>query len=485
MIMQLKQVLKGLKGCIIKGNDDIEISCIADDSKAMKARSVFFAIKGSQYNGFNFIDQAIKNGAVCIVAERDFPEHSSTTRVIVRDIRKSCAVMAANFYNHPSDDIGIIGITGTNGKTTTLFLVKTILDYCGIKCATIGTIGYGIGSSLVPANNTTPSPIIIQRFLNNIKGEGVDRCVMEVSSHALHQSRVDGIIFDRAIFTNLTQDHLDYHKSMRRYFAAKAKLFDLVKSKGQVILNIDDAYGRTIAKRFKNRVLTYGIQNPADIRACNISKSIDGCCFNLDTPRYSFDIASRLIGEYNIYNILAAVALAYSLGLPPGLINESVRSFSPAPGRMEKVAVKKQGISVFVDYAHTHDALYNVLKTLRDLKHGRLIVVFGCGGDRDKGKRPKMGKVVASLSDYAIITSDNPRNEDPAKIIYDIKKGLPKDFNSYTIIADREKAIARASSIAKKGDIVLIAGKGHENYQIFKDHTIDFDDREIAMRFFA
>ena len=478
--MKLEQLLKGLGEFTVKGNRRIEISSIAHNSKQVKGQGLFFAIKGNESNGYDFIDEAISRGAVCIVAEDDFIAYKNITKIIVKDIRKSCALVAANFYNNPSERMHVTGITGTNGKTTTLFLINAILGKCSIKCGTIGTIGYDIGTGHMPAVNTTPSPIMLQMFLSDMEKSGINHCVMEASSHALDQERAFAIFFDRAVFTNLTPEHLDYHKTMDKYFQAKRKLFSMIKDDGRSIVNIDDEYGRMIAQEFNKNVLTYGIKNSADISASEIRKSTRGICFNLNTPGYSFLADSMLIGQHNVYNILAAAAFAFSCNLPQAFIEEAIKDCTGVPGRMERVAACRKDINVFVDYAHTHDALLNALKALNEIRKSNIITVFGCGGNRDKSKRPKMASVAALMSDYVVITSDNPRSEEPEDIIADIKSGFPKNFDKYSAIVDRKQAIKHALKMARPGDIVLIAGKGHESCQIFKDNTIDFDDRKVA-----
>ena len=478
--MKLNLLLKGIGACTVKGDRYTEIGSISYNSKQIKNQGMFFAIKGISQNGCDFIDEAIERGAVCVVAEADFITYKNIVKIIVGDIRKACAAIAANFYQHPSDRMNVIGITGTNGKTTILYMVSAILEHAGMKCGMIGTVNYRIGPRLIPATNTTPSSIMLQMFLSDMEASGINNCVMEVSSHALHQNRVDAISFNRAIFTNLTSEHLDYHKNMDQYFEAKRKLFSALKEDGTGIVNIDDPYGRIIVDEHKGKILTYGIKNPADITAYEIVKSAHCTSFKINAGGNSFHIDSPLIGEYNIYNMLAAIAWAISIDLPSAVIKNAMKGFQPAPGRMERIDSAQSGILVFVDYAHTDDALLNVLEAIGEVKQKRIITVFGCGGDRDKKKRPRMGKVAASLSDYVVITSDNPRNEKPEDIIGDIKKGLPEGFNDFKIITDRRKAIEYALNTAQRGDIVLIAGKGHESYQILKDTTVAFDDRKIA-----
>jgi UDP-N-acetylmuramoyl-L-alanyl-D-glutamate--2,6-diaminopimelate ligase len=480
MQMRLNLLIKGISGCIVKGDRYMEIGSISYNSKQVKNQGMFFAVKGITQNGYDFIDEAIERGAVCIVAENDFITYKNITRVIVADIRKVCAIIAANFYRHPSNRVNVTGITGTNGKTTVLYMVSAISEHAGMRCGMIGTVNYKIGDRLIPATNTTPSSIMLQMFLNDMQSSGINNCVMEVSSHALDQCRVDSVLFNRAIFTNLTSEHLDYHKDIKRYFEAKRRLFSMLKRDGTGIVNIDDEYGRIIADEHKGRILTYGIKNTADIMAREISRSAYRTGFKIYAAGDSFRIDSPLIGVYNIYNMLAAIAWAVSIDLPVRVIKGAMEGFQAAPGRMERIDTTGSGISVFVDYAHTDDALLNALEALSGVKQKRIITVFGCGGDRDKKKRPKMARVAARFSDYVIITSDNPRNEDPGAIIDDIAKGLPKGFSDFKIIIDRRQAIEYSLDTAQRGDIVLITGKGHENYQIFKDTTVAFDDRKIA-----
>jgi UDP-N-acetylmuramoyl-L-alanyl-D-glutamate--2,6-diaminopimelate ligase len=479
--MKLNHLLKGVRPVTIKGERYLDIENISYNSKQLKHSGLFFAIEGKNCNGYDFIDEAIERGAVSIAAEKDFVTYKSITKVIVEDIRKACALIAANFYSHPSQRVETAGITGTNGKTTTLYLIAAIMRYSGCNCGMIGTINYRIGERLIPAVNTTPSPIMLQMFLREMEMSGITNCVMEVSSHALDQNRVDAIEFNKAIFTNLTSEHLDYHKDMKEYFNAKSKLFSMLKQGAVAIINSDDNYGRLLIREHKNRVLTYGINNKSDVKAFDIDISCKGASFKVETPKQVFDIKTDLIGVYNIYNILAAISFAYSTGLKPSDIQEAIRGFKGVPGRLQRVeACGNKGFSVFIDYAHTDDALLNVLSALKEIAKGVIIVVFGCGGDRDRKKRPGMAKVAAEFADYVVITSDNPRSEDPERIIDDVAQGLPKDFKNYRICIDRKKAIEYAISMVKSNDMILIAGKGHESYQVFKDTTIPFDDKKVA-----
>ncbi len=478
--MKLNQLLRGIRPAAIKGDRHLDIENIAYNSKQLKDSGLFFAIVGSNHSGYDFIDEAIERGAVAVVAEEDFITYKNVTRVIVEDIRKACALIAANFYSHPSLRVEATGITGTNGKTTILYLIAAIMECSGRHCGMIGTINYRIGDRLIPAVNTTPSSISLQMFLREMERSGIANCAIEVSSHALDQSRVDAIEFKKAIFTNLTSEHLDYHKTMEEYFSAKRKLFTTLKEGAVAIINCDDTYGRLLIQEQKSRVLTYGINNKPDIRAFDIDISSKGSAFKVETPKEVLNIETGLIGLYNIYNILAAIAFAYSAGLESYNIQEAIRGFKGAPGRLQRVGGDENEFSVFIDYAHTGDALLNVLSTLKNITAGDIIVVFGCGGDRDKKKRPEMAKVAAELADYVVITSDNPRGEDPKKIIDDVLQGLPQEYKNYKVRADRKDAIECAVNMAKRNDTILIAGKGHEGYQVFKDTTILFDDKKVV-----
>lgn len=478
--MKLNHLIKGLEPLMIKGDRYIDIESISCNSKQLKASGLFFCIPGSTHNGYDFVDEAIERGAVAVIAEKDFITYKNVTKVIVRDIRQACALTACNFYSHPSRRMDITGITGTNGKTTTLYLISAIIRHSGRECGTIGTINYQIGSRLIPAVNTTPSSISLQMFLREMELSGIKACIMEVSSHALDQNRVYSTDFNRAVFTNLTSEHLDYHKDIESYFKAKSLLFSMLKEDGAAIINNDDGYGKLLAKDCKAKVLTYGIRDDADIKASGIKMSAEGISFKVSTPEGVFDIETPLIGDYNVYNILAGLSFAYSTGMDMDKARNAIKYFRGAPGRLQRVESERKGFSVFVDYAHTDDALSNVLSALKTIAKNRLIVVFGCGGNRDSGKRPRMARVSAELSDYVVVTNDNPRSEDPEEIVDDILKGFPGWFKDYRVCIDRKKAIEHAVSSAKKGDIVLIAGKGHENYQIFRDTVIPFDDKKTA-----
>jgi UDP-N-acetylmuramyl-tripeptide synthetase len=387
------------------------------------------------------------------------------------------AKLTAEFYGNPSLKIKVVGVTGTNGKTTITYLLEALIKEAKFSPAVIGTINYRFKDKIFPAKNTTPGPVELQSLLMDMSLEGIDYAVMEVSSHALDQDRVEAINFHSAIFTNLTQDHLDYHNTIENYFQAKAKLFRNLKPSSLAIINNDDACAGKLKGLTRARIVTYGINTPADITAEDIKFDISHTEFSLVTTKGKAEFKSGLIGRHNVYNLLAVVAWSVKEGIDFSIAKSALEKFNVVAGRLERID-SDGGFSVFVDYAHTEDALANVIRTLRQLSRNRIIVVFGCGGERDRTKRPKMGYVVSELADYAIITNDNPRSEDPQEIISGIKMGIKK--GNYCVIPDRFEAIKESLILAKPGDVVLVAGKGHEDYQILKDGKRHFDDREVV-----
>lgn len=459
---------------------DIEITGIACDSKKVSDGSLFVAIKGASQDGHKFIDEAVNKGARIVVHQEPFdacPAGGKAVFIRVKDTRKALGRLAARFYGNPSAALKVVGVTGTNGKTTITYLIENILAGAGFNPAVIGTINYRFNGKAVPAGNTTPGPVDIQSLLADMLKNKVNYAVMEVSSHSLDQDRVEAVRFSHAIFTNLTQDHLDYHGTIDNYFQAKARLFRKMPGGSVSIINNDSPYAKDIVSLTGSRVLTYGLTEQCDVYATDINFNVSGTSFTAHTPRGELDIRSALIGRHNVYNLLAAIAFGVSEKLKTSSISSAIRDFKFVPGRLERID-RGQDFFVFVDYAHTDDALVNVLTALRELSKKRIIAVFGCGGDRDKAKRPKMGKAVSQLADFALITSDNPRSEDPQSIIKDILKGIDKD--NYKVVEQREKAIKEALSMARSGDIILIAGKGHETYQITKGRSAPFDDREVV-----
>lgn len=461
---------------------DLEIKGITSNSKEIKPGFVFVAIKGNRQDGNYFIHQASARGAAIIVVEKKAPRIKLKGKAVflpVDDCRKFFAQASDEFYGSPSKKIKVVGITGTNGKTTISYLVEAIAKECSKSCGVIGTINYRFQGKTIPAKNTTPGAGLIQSLLKKMLAKKVTYCAMEVSSHALDQDRVSGVKFNRAIFTNLTQDHLDYHKNLENYFLAKLKLFAGLDSSAKAIINNDDPYSGRVKEATAAKIFTYGIKHKSTLTAKDINFSLRGTEFTLVGPGIKMRIRTHLVGRYNVYNILAAVAWAISEKLPVGQIKSAIENFKNVPGRLQKVKGTKK-LNIFVDYAHTPDALFNVISALRPLVEGKIIVVFGCGGERDKLKRPRMGRVVTDLADYAILTSDNPRSENPRQIIKDIRQGIKK--NNFCLAPQRRQAIAKGLKLIQKGDCLLIAGKGHENYQILKNKILKFSDREVVKK---
>ena len=446
---------------------------------------MFVALRGEKTDGHQFIGHAIEKGASVIVAERE-EKNSRVTCLVVENTRTALADFSATFYGHAARKLKLAGVTGTNGKTTTAFLIKHMCESAGLRCGLVGTVRYEIGERILPAIRTTPESLDLQELLAQIANAGCKAAAMEVSSHALAQDRTRGLEWDVAVFTNLTQDHLDFHRTMENYFDAKMELFTGLatqeqKRKPVAIVNIDDRYGQQLLDKIDKRVavVTYGMGLRADFRASNYRAEFTGTSYQLDARGKNYLVRLPLIGRFNVANSVAALAAANALGINLRTAVFSLAKSPQVPGRLELVPAKRQ-FQVFVDYAHTPDALGNVLKTLRELEPHRLIAVFGCGGDRDRQKRPLMAEMADRLADYSIITSDNPRKEDPNAIVAEIEKGFRS--NHYEKIVDRTKAINRAVALARPRDIVLIAGKGHENYQEFADYTIPFDDIQVARR---
>ncbi len=481
---KLRQLLKEVGMIENVGNLDVNVSGIEYNSQNVNRGSVFVAIKGFQRDGAEFIKEAVEKGAIGVVLEEDTAIlneiGAETSAVSVKDSRKALASLSAEFFCHPSRELDIVGITGTNGKTTIAYLLESILKSSGRKTGVIGTINYRFGGTIKPAMQTTPESLDLQKMFREMADNNVDNCILEVSSHSLTLDRVYKTEFSVGVFTNLTQDHLDFHRTEEDYFKAKEKLF-LEYNLKKAVVNVDDPYGKMISKKTSAETITIGIIEKSDIHARNIETSINGIQFTAKTPEGEVQIVSGLMGRHNVYNILCAIGTAIALDISLEEIKRGISGLQNVPGRLEKID-EGQDFAVVVDYAHTDDALKNVLKAARELTDKNLILVFGCGGNRDRGKRPKMGKIAGDHSDYTIITSDNPRNEEPASIAYDIEQGVKKvaDSGKYSLILDRKKAIGQAINMAKKGDFVVIAGKGHENYQLFKDRRIYFDDCETA-----
>ncbi|MBO8155336.1 MAG: UDP-N-acetylmuramoyl-L-alanyl-D-glutamate--2,6-diaminopimelate ligase [Bacillaceae bacterium] len=461
--------------------DGLNINELKMDSRNVQKGDLFVCIKGTAVDGHHFAGEAAEKGACAIVAERPLPVNIPV--IIVPDSKKVLARFAYHFYGHPTRDLRLIGITGTNGKTTLTYLLEEIFRYHQEQTGIIGTIQMKIKDETYPVQNTTPDVLFLQKSFRKMVSKGVTTAMMEVSSHALDQGRVFGCDFDIAVFTNLTQDHLDYHKNFDDYLRAKTLLFSQM---GNVysnrpkfaVVNRDDPHGEYFIKSTPYETLTYGIHNEADVKAENIELKPDGTVFTMKTPKKSISVHTPLAGEFSVYNLLAAASAAICAGVPLSTIQKAFEKTKGVPGRFESVHVG-QKFGVIVDYAHTPDSLKNVLKTIQSFVQGKVRVVVGCGGDRDRDKRPKMANIAVSYSDEAIFTSDNPRSEDPMLIIKDMEKGVEK--GSYLVEADRRKAIEKAIDQAEEGDIVLIAGKGHETYQEINGVRYDFDDRKVAL----
>ncbi len=482
--MKLADLLKDIYSGAVDGRFfGLEIKSIASDTRKMGKNSLFIAQKGFKFNGAAFIAEAIEKGAVAVAFEESENIPIADERVCwlsVSDTQDFLKRIAGKFYDYPSQKLVNIGVTGTNGKTTITYLLESILNAAGKNCGVIGTINYRYAGKSFPSVNTTPGFLENQKYFAELVAEGVECNVMEVSSHALTQGRVDLVNFSTAVFTNLTSDHLDYHKNRENYFNAKAKLFIDLAPEATAVINVDDPYGRKLCSKTQAKVLSYGIQNNADVRAVDIEFDLKGTQFKLITKDDETLIRTKLIGEYNVYNVLAACGVGMAQNINMEKIKCGIENLAAVPGRLERVDCG-QDYYIFIDYAHTQDAFVNVLQTIRHFSSAKIIIVFGCGGDRDRTKRPQMGRVACQMADYAIVTTDNPRSEDPMSIINEILVGFDKD--NYEVIVNREEAIHKALSLAKKGDIVLIMGKGHENYQTFKDVTIAFDERQIVRQY--
>lgn len=489
--MTLATMLQALDGRVKvlerQGDLSVSVKAITDDSRTTSSQSLFVAVKGERVDGHRFISAALKGGASALVAQ-EAVSGISLPFVRVEDSRRALGLLGSRFYGDPSSRIRMIGITGTNGKTTTTYVCKALLEGLGRQVGLIGTVAYQIGTSTMPATHTTPGALELQRLLAEMVTNGCATAVMEVSSHALAQDRTSGCEYDVAVFSNLTQDHLDFHKTMEDYFQAKLRLFTGLaeghKENKRAIINVDDSYGSQIIERSPVPVWTYALKRKADLRAEDVRLSIRGTTFTAATPVGSFPVESHLVGEHNVYNLLAAIGVALHEGATPDQIRRAVGNVLNVPGRFERV-IAGQPFTVVVDYAHTEDALVRLLTTAETLKTGRIITVFGCGGDRDRGKRPKMGAAAVRYSDVVILTSDNPRTEDPYAILEQVEVGVVEGLRQrpdvqYRKIADRRQAIEEAVRQAQSPDMVLIAGKGHEDYQIVGTEKLHFDDREVA-----
>ena len=488
--MKLADVLQGVSliSSVPKSVAAAEIKGLAYDSRKVAPGYLFFAFPGSRTDGRQFAAQALEKGAVAVVSETEAPKDFSGpsgafTWIRAQHGRHALATASGNFYNHPDRRLKIIGVTGTNGKTTTTYLIDSILRAAGLTTALVGTIEYRLAGRRLPSINTTPESLDLFEMFSELERLGGTHVTMETSSHALSLGRVYGVQFETAVFTNLTRDHLDFHGDMDSYLEAKQMLFTSEASAGPrfAVINHDDSYASTIRTKPQTEVITYGMGEGAGARAQNVATDFDGLRFEIHHDGRTYKVESPLVGQINVYNLLAAWCAAYSVGIGPEVIAHGISGCAAVPGRFERVKMG-QPFLVVVDYAHTDDALRNLITIARGLTSKRVITLFGCGGDRDRAKRPLMGMAAAELSDIVVLTSDNPRSEDPISIMNDAMVGVRRFDTELVVEPDREKAIRSAINSAGPGDIVLLAGKGHETYQVLKDRTIDFDDREVARK---
>ncbi len=487
--MTVHEVLATLESLVLGTDlallDGRELNGVHCDSRRASLGSMFVALRGLRADGVDFVPEAVANGAALVVAECERPAHLSVPWITVTDGRLALALLGALASRHPSREIPVVGVTGTNGKTTTAYLLASVLDAAGLSAGVLGTVSYRVGNQAREASRTTPEAPDVQALLREMIEVGNRSCVMEVSSHALALKRVDGMHFSAAVFTNLTRDHLDFHADMEQYFAAKRRLFEMLEPSAPGVINADDPRAAALAGVCATS-LTYGIQKPADVRPEDLVMDLHGVRFRATTPAGPVDIVSSLVGRPNVYNLLAATAAASALGIPGTAISEGLARLAGVPGRFELVSQPGDDITVVVDYAHTDDALRNLIETARPLARGRVVTVFGCGGDRDRTKRPLMGMVAARLSDVVVITSDNPRSEDPDGIIEEIRRGIPAGEAAsgrtpeVLAIVDRAAAIEKAVASARPGDLVLVAGKGHEKTQHIGARVLPFDDADVA-----
>ncbi len=469
--MKLSEILKGIS--VKNEYREAEISDVTEDSRFVKEGSLFICIKGASFDGHSVAEEMLGKGAAAVVCERDL---GLDNQIIVESTRTALSPICANFFGNPADKLKLIGLTGTNGKTTTTFLIKQILENCGRKTGLIGTVQNMIGDEILPAHYTTPAPYELQSLFRKMVDAGCEYCVMEVSSQALAQGRVNGMHFLVGAFTNLTQDHLDYHKTWENYFEAKRILF---KNCDTAVTNVDDEYGLKIVDGLECKVRTYAVKNiNSDYTARNVTFAPDGVKYELVSENIG-RVDCPIPGRFSVYNSLCAASVALELGLDFKDVVIAISKSNGVKGRIEVVPTDTD-FTVIIDYAHSPDGLENIILSLKEIARGRVVTLFGCGGDRDKTKRPKMGKIASQLSDFCIVTSDNPRSENPSKIIEDVLEGMKDTKTPYKVIENRKEAIMWAVKNAKKDDIVLLAGKGHETYQILNSGKIHFDEREVV-----
>ncbi|MCJ7583085.1 MAG: UDP-N-acetylmuramoyl-L-alanyl-D-glutamate--2,6-diaminopimelate ligase [Candidatus Aminicenantes bacterium] len=477
--MKLSEVLQRVPNTIFSGPGDADISGISHDSRKMQKGFLFVAVQGEKMDGFAFIEKALQSGAEAVVSSRKKPDFFSKAWIQVSDEREALSLCSANFYSHPSKELKIVGITGTKGKTTVSYILEEILKKANFIPGVIGTISYRGPNIGISAERTTPEASDLQRMLRQMVDGGATHCIMEVSSHALELKRVTGIEFDVVVFTNLSGEHMDYHQNMDSYFAAKKKLFHAGRNRRTAIINTDDDWGKKLISDISIESISVGLQSPAMVYAEKYDFDANGTKLTAIFPSGKMTISSHLLGKPNVYNALSSLAASLALNIPTDAIKEGIAALQGVPGRFERIQ-NSLGIQIYVDYAHTDDALKNLLETAQDLARERIILVFGAGGDRDKTKRPRMGAIAGKLADLTILTSDNPRTESPSAIISDVEEGLIKTGpKKYIILPDRKEAIKKALSLARKDDMILVAGKGHEDYQILRDKIIPFSDKEV------
>jgi len=494
--MKISALNQCVSPCRLTGSPETEITSLHYDSRQVKPGGAFFALRGGTVDGHLYIDEAIRRGAAAIFMEEQRPLPDGVAGVLVADVRQAMALAAAEFFGHPTVDMATVGVTGTNGKTTVTYLLESMLRAAGHRPAVLGTVNYRFAERQLPAPHTTPESVDLLQIVADFRQAGADSLVMEVSSHALEQHRAAGVRFDVGVFTNLTPEHLDYHGDMESYFASKRRFFTeiLPANRGRAVINVDDSYGARLAGELPGS-LTCGSSAGAVVRAGDVTLSLAGIDGNVETPAGSFRLRSPLLGQFNLQNLLCAAAAGIALGLTPETIASGLAGATLVPGRLERVE-NDRGALVLVDYAHTGDALEKVLTTLCELSPQRVITVFGCGGDRDRRKRPVMGEVAARFSTLAVLTSDNPRTEDPLAILAEVREGVhrvhPLEWSraealamsgrGFVTIPDRREAIDFAVSLLRPGDLLLVAGKGHEDYQIVGRERRHFDDREELRR---
>ncbi len=479
--MLLREALDNIPNIKLKGNLDASVQGISYDSRLVKKGHLFVAIKGEKADGADFVQQAVDRGAVAVASEKPVSTDPQVPSIAVANARIFLADVSRLFYGDPASKLKLVGITGTNGKTTTAWMMESLFASAGLHCCLAGTLGMRIGTRTFASERTTPEAPDLLRFLDRAVNDGCTHGVMEVSSHSLVLRRVFGVKFTVGVFMNLTRDHLDFHNDMETYFQAKKMLFSPGNRNQveQAVINTDDPFGKRLAGEADCPVMSFGFREPAEIRVLEYQSRANGMDLDLATPKGRIRFRSELIGHPNAYNIMAATGAALYLNIDPVKIQNGIEALKEVPGRLELVDAG-QDFTVIVDYAHSPDALENLLQTVSQLPHARIITVFGCGGDRDRTKRPIMGEVAANMNDMVLVTSDNPRSEDPHQILADIEPGLKRGSAAYEIIPDRRRAIDCAISMARKGDVVVIAGKGHEDYQIIGNRVVSFDDRKQA-----